>query len=430
MSKSVAPAVVAPGDTVTYTITLTNSGNGITTVTLTDSLPSGFNPATYTQSGLAVPGRLPLAAGGTATTSFTATVPLTPGTYYNQAITATYNLTQATVGPSAPVWVVSAGITITKKANVNTANIGETITYTYIITNSGDITLTNINVTDSPLGALIPISTTLGRTKSTTGTATTVATEADLPGEEHTGPPDPTDSTDSTDSTEPSYIPVPDVPPPVTPCDPFAQDCPEGHKCVPYRNAEDGWWVGEKCVPVTGEQGVGEPCTYDGAVEATDDCDASSHCWDTMSVDGQMIGTCLAFCGGSVDAPECPPGSGCMISGDLIIALCKPSCDPLAQDCAEGLACFWAVGDFHCIFTTEDIPAGEPCAYINDCAPGLVCLNADVLPECAGSACCGAFCDLTLGDAQCQVAAPGTACLPFFEDPPPVYEDVGVCMLP
>jgi hypothetical protein len=213
-------------------------------------------------------------------------------------------------------------------------------------------------------------------------------------------------------------------------CDPFAQDCPEGEKCVPYAST-GGNWDALKCVPVSGDQAVGEPCTYGGTVEATDDCDATSHCWDVQEIDGEWVGTCLAFCTGTADMPECPPKTTCSISGAGVINLCIPTCDPILQDCNEGLACYWASNSFNCIFMTEDIPSGEPCGFINDCAGGNLCANAESLPNCAGSACCSPWCQLGDGDLPCEVL-PGTTCVSFFEQDmaPPGYEHVGVCLLP
>ncbi len=213
----------------------------------------------------------------------------------------------------------------------------------------------------------------------------------------------------------------------VSECDPFMQDCPDGEKCVPY-GSTGGNWDANKCVPVTGDGAEGDTCTYGGVVEATDDCDANTHCWDVMDVDGQAVGICTAFCSGSADSPECGPGTSCLIANDGSINLCIQNCDPLLQDCSAGLACFWANGNFNCIFTTQDIPEGEPCGFINDCIAGTGCLTADVLPNCNGSACCSSFCDL--GDPVCQQE--GTECSAFFEEgmAPPGYENVGVCILP
>jgi hypothetical protein len=76
-----------------------------------------------------------------------------------------------------------------------------------------------------------------------------------------------------------------------------------------------------------------------------------------------------------------------------------------------------------------DLPPGAACGYINDCAGGSICLDAAVLPNCGGSACCSVFCDLSAPDCA---ALPGTECAAFFEEnmAPPGYETVGVCLVP
>jgi hypothetical protein len=210
-------------------------------------------------------------------------------------------------------------------------------------------------------------------------------------------------------------------------CDPFLQDCPDGEKCVPY-GSTGGNWDANKCVAVMGDGSPGDTCTYGGVVEATDSCGAGSHCWDVMDVDGMLQGVCTQFCGGTADNPQCPPQTSCLIANDGSITLCIQTCDPLLQDCGSGLACFWANGNFNCIFTTQDIPLGEPCGFINDCSAGTGCLTAEVMPNCNGSACCGSFCDLS--DPTCPQG--GTQCTAFFEEgmAPPGYEDVGVCIIP
>ncbi|PRP90766.1 hypothetical protein ENSA5_62000 [Enhygromyxa salina] len=221
---------------------------------------------------------------------------------------------------------------------------------------------------------------------------------------------------------------VPDYARPVPPCDPFEQDCPEGEKCVAY--AAGQWWDSNKCVPVLGSQAVGEPCTYGGPEEATDNCDATSGCWNVEEIEGEWSGTCHAFCTGSDDDPMCAEGSQCLISSDPVVVFCIPTCDPLVQDCDEGLGCYWASNDFSCILTQDDIPAGQACGYINDCSPGLICVDGLALPSCEDAACCTPYCELMAGDAQCD-AIPGTSCLPFFEQglELPGYELVGLCIV-
>ncbi|HEC82076.1 MAG TPA: DUF11 domain-containing protein, partial [Thermoplasmatales archaeon] len=73
-------------------------------------------------------------------------------------------------------------IELTKTANVTQACIGETITYTYKVTNTGDVTLTNVNVIDDLLGSIVLNTTTLNPNEYAVGTAYYTVDERDLPG--------------------------------------------------------------------------------------------------------------------------------------------------------------------------------------------------------------------------------------------------------
>ncbi|MFV8752835.1 hypothetical protein ACNOYE_20005 [Nannocystaceae bacterium ST9] len=206
-------------------------------------------------------------------------------------------------------------------------------------------------------------------------------------------------------------------------CDTYQQDCPQGEKCVPF-SAYGEVWDCVKCVPVLGDQGVGEVCSSDGIVAGTDDCDASSWCY---TLEGE--GTCHAFCSGSIDDPECPPGSLCFTSNRGVVNVCLPNCDPLVQNCDDGLACRWDGSNFSCLPIVQNIPAGEPCDGDDQCGLGSQCVDAPVLSECAGGACCSPFCDLTAAEPQCE-AAPGTICEVYFFDLPLGFEHVGLCVYP
>ncbi|MGR6009247.1 DUF11 domain-containing protein [Bacillus cereus] len=81
MHKSASPQVVDIGDTITYTITLPNTGNiSITNVIVTDPIPSSttFIPNSVTINGTSQPGVNPsggiqigtIAAGNTVTVTF------------------------------------------------------------------------------------------------------------------------------------------------------------------------------------------------------------------------------------------------------------------------------------------------------------------------------------------------------------------------
>ncbi len=231
---------------------------------------------------------------------------------------------------------------------------------------------------------------------------------------------------DSSSSTSGGFVPETDVPS-VSSCDPFAQDCNEGEKCVAYASS-GGTWDANKCVPVNGDGQPGDPCMYSDAATSTDDCGAESWCWD---VNMEGVGTCTSFCTGSADAPVCGVNQSCSIANEGSINLCLTTCDPLLQDCAgDGTACFYDGTGFVCANATQDIPTGEPCGFINDCIAGNICLAPESFPSCAGASCCGQFCDLADPGFVCEPA--GTECASFYEEgmAPPGYEDVGVCVLP
>lgn len=148
-----------------------------------------------------------------------------------------------------------------------------------------------------------------------------------------------------------------------------------------------------------------------------------------ITLDGEWIGTCREFCGGTPDTPECPMGTHCVVDSNGHINMCIPDCDPLLQDCGSGNGCYWTGAKFECVITNPDLPTGEPCGFINDCAPGHLCASAETLPSCDAASCCTPFCDLEVGDCE---ALPGTSCVPFFAEgqAPWGYELVGVCTLP
>jgi hypothetical protein len=86
----------------------------------------------------------------------------------------------ASAGCSVAI-VTSPSLEITKEANATSANIGDTINYTIIVTNTGDVTLTNVTVTD-PLIGLDESIESLAAGDSQTFYGSHVVTEDDLPG--------------------------------------------------------------------------------------------------------------------------------------------------------------------------------------------------------------------------------------------------------
>ncbi|OXM13428.1 hypothetical protein CGZ75_20465 [Paenibacillus herberti] len=148
--KTANTASAAPGDTITYTITVQNTGN----VVLPDV--SVMDPLL----GISTP-PAPLAIGGSQVVMGSFTIPLgTPaGTIITNTATASSSLTSPTQS-SASVSVLSAPVlAITKTADRSSAAPEETIFYTITVTNSSVSTINGIQLTDAVLGLSVAIGT-------------------------------------------------------------------------------------------------------------------------------------------------------------------------------------------------------------------------------------------------------------------------------
>ncbi|WP_397545114.1 beta strand repeat-containing protein, partial [Salinibacterium sp.] len=149
------------GDVVNYSFRLTNSGNvTVTGVTITDPLP-GLSALTFTwpgTPGTLAPGQFVAAtatyvlkqsdvdAGSVANTASSSAKPPTGA-----------NLTQSR---SATVPVVAAGVlTVLKSGSApsGSGGVGSTITYSFSATNNGNVTLTQVAISD-PLSGLSALS--------------------------------------------------------------------------------------------------------------------------------------------------------------------------------------------------------------------------------------------------------------------------------
>ena len=217
-------------------------------------------------------------------------------------------------------------------------------------------------------------------------------------------------------------------------CDPFAQDCPDGHKCAPVTPDGGTYWSETRCVPVNGDGQPGDDCVAESVVDGLDDCAKGVMCWD---VDEKGNGECVEQCSGSARAPVCFNSIWCTISSEGALNLCLPVCSPLLQDCDADEACYPVSDSFSCApdASGEEGQANDPCEFINVCDPGLMCVDPGFVgagcPQ--GSAgCCTPFCDLSK-PAACP--NPDQQCVPFF-DPmsipitPPDAAKIGVCGLP
>lgn len=213
-------------------------------------------------------------------------------------------------------------------------------------------------------------------------------------------------------------------------CDPWAQDCPEGQKCAAYSSTGSSSWDGTTCVDVTGTDEPGEKCQVPGDVSGIDSCIKGAMCWGNND-DG--IGTCVALCIGSPEAPVCATHSICTISG--VLNLCLPSCNPLLQDCLDpALVCY--AGDstgFHCAPDASGATGqtNDPCEALNGCDEGFTCEDALIVGAgCTeGPYCCTPWCNFP--DGTCP--NPDQQCVEFFSSypaPTPDYAKIGFCGVP
>jgi len=175
IDKTATPASVSvAGTVITYTYTVTNSGNvTLTGVSVTDDK---LGVITLDKTTLA-PGE---SASGTASYNVTQADIDAGNDIVN---TATASSSQgASDQDSATVTIEQQkAVQIEKTATPTTVSVaGTIITYTYAVTNSGNVTLTGVSVTDDKLGAITLDKTTLLPGESTTGTASYNVTQADI----------------------------------------------------------------------------------------------------------------------------------------------------------------------------------------------------------------------------------------------------------
>ncbi|PFT99487.1 cell surface protein [Bacillus thuringiensis] len=174
--KSVDKSIISVGDTITYTTTITNTGNTTATnITFTSAIPANttFIPNSVKINGVQQSGAQPalgvtipnITPGETVTVTFQAnvlSVPPSSSIMGNDTILYSYtvdpNGTPITTSTSTNIVtnpVLDAMITMVKSVDQTIVTLGDTITYTTILTNNGNTNATNITFTD-----LIPDGTT------------------------------------------------------------------------------------------------------------------------------------------------------------------------------------------------------------------------------------------------------------------------------
>ncbi|QAY65894.1 DUF7507 domain-containing protein [Paenibacillus protaetiae] len=150
LTKSVVPEEAAPGSSVTYLFQITNSGNtSLEFVTLTDPL-LGLSQTIGT-----------LAASESAVVPFPFVVPASATDPFvnNATVTASFESESVSAVATAALRVQQADFTIVKSVDPSEAAPGQEVSFSYLLTNTGPLPLTNIAVTDPALGysILIPL---------------------------------------------------------------------------------------------------------------------------------------------------------------------------------------------------------------------------------------------------------------------------------
>jgi uncharacterized repeat protein (TIGR01451 family) len=149
-SKTVDKAIAAPGDQLTYTILVSNTGGLAANVRVTDTLPANVTylsgPAgggSYNAGLNAILYNGTVSANGQVTLTYRVTIdtPLDNGTVIANNATINDSYTRFDTSPPATTVVQSAPnlSTSTKRVDKTTAAPGDSLVYTVILTNTGNM---------------------------------------------------------------------------------------------------------------------------------------------------------------------------------------------------------------------------------------------------------------------------------------------------
>jgi uncharacterized repeat protein (TIGR01451 family) len=134
----------AVGDVVHYTIVVTNTGNVAQTITVTDPNATGL-----TCSPTANGGSLAVGASTTCTASHTVTqADIDAGHYLNTACVDATGATQQCDDADVPANPQPALTVVKSSTTTLITAVGQVVPYTYVVTNTGNVTLTGVTLTD------------------------------------------------------------------------------------------------------------------------------------------------------------------------------------------------------------------------------------------------------------------------------------------
>lgn len=179
-SGGALPTVTDAGDTISYSFVVTNAGNvTLDNITVADPLPG--MPAISCPPGQLAP--------GASRTCSTVVYTLTQGNLDAGAVTNTAAGQGAppsgpnATGDDSTTTPLTAGpaLSLAKTANPTTyASVGQSISYSYAVTNTGNVTLNTLALTDDRIASVSCPVTTLAPGAGTTCTGTYQITQADL----------------------------------------------------------------------------------------------------------------------------------------------------------------------------------------------------------------------------------------------------------
>jgi uncharacterized repeat protein (TIGR01451 family) len=170
LTKSASPSMVDPGGAITYTLTVTNNGPGKSSgYALTDTLPVGVTNAATTTPGCRVtaPGVVcagaPLANGASSTVTITVNAPNPFASPVTNSATVTANESDPNAANNAASAIVTPNVVtvslvksaaVTPPSDQQAAEVGDTIQYSYNVTNTGNVPLTSVVVSDPTAGGV------------------------------------------------------------------------------------------------------------------------------------------------------------------------------------------------------------------------------------------------------------------------------------
>ncbi len=196
IEKASPSGFVNAGDTIEYTITVANEGDlDANNAVISDTLPSGltFVPGSLALNGVAqadptlptLISGLNIAASDQYTVTFEAQTDADlPGgeLITNVAGISSDEVTEEVTDEDFVEIEAVPEIDVSKTASSSKVEIGEPITYTYAITNTGNVLLEEVGALDDVLGEVALTSDSLASGEAITSTLVYTPTEADLPG--------------------------------------------------------------------------------------------------------------------------------------------------------------------------------------------------------------------------------------------------------